>query len=187
MSNWGSNWGALTTRPTARSWGQLDESLDKVPGFGPEDFGPGGFGSDDWPDDDWVIGTTPGAVPVRVENWDIEAQPFATYTIASGDTFVGLAITYLGNGERWPEIWHTGGNQAKFPNPDVITSSGPLDMPEEARERMKLFLSKGKTGTPGDIKKSELQQAKSKTRFVVAGAVGLVALGTLGVVLYNMS
>lgn len=117
----------------------FDPSKDEPLPVNPPGTGQGPFG----------IGSTPGEVPAREENWNFDADP-AQYTIASGDTFVGLAKTYLGNGARWPELWNYGSNREQFPNPDVITHSGPLDMPPEARDNMLNWLRKGKPGTvPG--------------------------------------
>lgn len=139
-------------------------------------------------DEELPITGTPGAVPVRAGNWDLEAKPFATYKIASGDTFFGLAITYLGAGGRALEIWNTGNNRQKFPDPNVIDSTGPLDMPEEARDRMNAFLKLGKTtGTPGQIPPGEVRKVKeAPTRIAVAVVAG-VALLVTGVVIYKVA
>ena len=40
---------------------------------------------------------TPGAVPVRAEQWRLDE---GVYVLAWGDTLTGLAVTYLGNGGR---------------------------------------------------------------------------------------
>ena len=138
---------------------------------------------------DLMTGKTPGAVPVRLENWDLAGEPFATYIIASGDTLSGLAITYLGDGTRWDEIWNTGGNKAKFPNPNVLDSIGPLDMPEEARDRMKAFISKGKPPgtTPGQIKPSEVKAIKERPTKIVVGVVAAVALAGTAFVVYKLA
>lgn len=114
------------------------------PGEGTGPFGPG---------------TTPGAVPAREENWNFEIDP-AEYTIAAGDTFVGLAATYLGSGARWKEIWNYGHNRKLFPVADVITSTGPLQMPPEARDNMINWLNLGKPGTtlPGKTKPEKLTE-----------------------------
>jgi hypothetical protein len=48
-------------------------------------------------------GGTPGPVSFRPGNWDQTRNP-PEYVIASGDTMVGIAALYLGNGARWTEI-----------------------------------------------------------------------------------
>lgn len=126
-----------------------------------------------------TVGVTPGAVPVREANWDLEA---CTYRIASGDTFVGLAATYLGDGGRWREIWEPNADQ--FPDPDTIMHTGPLDMRGEACDRMKAFVKKGKPpGTkPGDLTPDEVNRAnRSKVPFIIAGVVGVAAVAAIGI------
>jgi len=190
-----SAWGAMV-RPqsgVARQWGQLKDEFSGPGGAGQQVGFVAGVVTDLSGEDDEIdlvttppLGTTPGSVPVREANWDLEAQPFATYLIASGDTFVGLAKTYFGNGERWKEIWKTGDNQSKFPDPNWIASVGPLDMPEELRARMKLWIAKGKPGKPGDLKKSEVDKSlEPKTKYYVAAGVAALAAITIGVVVYN--
>lgn len=126
----------------------------------------------------------PGAVPVRVDHWDLGAQPFAAYVPAFGDTFVGLAATYLGDGSRWPDIWNTGGNSSKYPNPDVIDNLGPIDMPDEARDNLKSWLKKG--GPPGVVPgktppSKTAKAAKKLWPWLVGGAaIGLVAAAAMG-------
>ncbi len=46
---------------------------------------------------------TPGPTSFRPGNWDQTASP-AEYVIAQGDTMVGIAALYLGDGSRWTEI-----------------------------------------------------------------------------------
>lgn len=182
-------------QPATGSQNIDDEDPEDIDLIITDEFG-GGLDEGDLLEDFFPGAGTPGAVPVRVDNWDLEAQPFATYTIASGDTFVGLAKTYLGNGERWKEIYGTGGNAAKFPDPDVIKSVGPLDMPDEARDNLVAFLELDEPAgkTPGtlttkekkDVAK-EIEDAKKRPGRIVAAALGVAALGVLGVVVYKVS
>lgn len=53
-------------------------------------------------DPDPVIGGTPAPAGFRPGNWDFTR---GEYTVAQGDTLWGLAITYLGQGSRWLDIW----------------------------------------------------------------------------------
>jgi hypothetical protein len=73
----------------------------------------------------------PGAVAIRPGNWDTSHKPFALYTLAPGDTYTGLAKTYLDNGSRWREIWDL--NRAQHPNPDRIFAGQRINMPDEAK------------------------------------------------------
>lgn len=139
---------------------------------------------------DLETGKTPGAVQVRLENWDLAGEPFATYIIAPGDTFYGLAITYLGDGARAMEIYDTGNNHAIIgPDPNVIKTKGPIDMPEEARDRMKAFVSKGEPPgtTPGQIKPSEVKAIKERPTKIVVGVVAAVALAGTAFVVYKLA
>ena len=83
---------------------------------------------------------TPGAVAVRPGNWDLTKDP-AIYTIHAGDTYAGLAETYLGNGARYPEIWNL--NRSQHPNPDRIIAGDRIKMPAEARDRFKRKTGQG--------------------------------------------
>lgn len=137
------------------------------PGVGSGPFGPG---------------TTPGAVPAREENWNFETDP-AEYTIASGDTFVGLAATYLGDGGRWAELWNYGHNRSLFPDPDVIMSTGPLQMMPEATSNMLNWLNKGKPGTlPGKTKtETTAEKAGRLWPWLLGGAaVGILVAAVAG-------
>ncbi len=123
----------------------------------------------------------PGGVEVRPENWDLDAKPFATYAIAMGDTLVGLAATYLGDGARWTEIYDTGSNRAQFPNPSALNHPGPLDMPHEARDNMKKWLQKGKPLTPpGEMPPPTIaEKAKKNWPWLVGGAAAAVGFAVL--------
>jgi len=147
-----------------------DEPAEDLPVAGP----PGPFG-------DTPPGfVAPGAVPPRPEKWDLDHQPFAHLTLTYGDTLVGLAKTYLGAGGRWTEIWNTGGNRSKIPDPDVIMTTGPLDMPEEARANMVNWLNKGQPpgSLPGNTPpETTIETARRKWPLIAGGAA--VGLGVL--------
>lgn len=66
----------------------------------------------------------PGAVPIRPANWNMDTDP-DSYKIAWGDTYAGLAATYLGTPQRWREIWDQ--------QPDMYRASRSADriMPGE--------------------------------------------------------
>ena len=123
-------------------------------------------------------------VPARVENWDLEAKPFATYKLASGDTFAGLAVTYLGDGMRAQEIYNTGNNRSRMPsmNPpaewwQAQTSPIVLDMPDEARDAMIAWMAKGQPPgqKPGAIPKAERASLVNRSRNIAIG-VGVLAV-----------
>lgn len=115
----------------------------------------------------------PGAVKVRPNNWDLEGQPYATYKLAWGDTYVGLSATYLGDGARWREIWDL--NRTITPNPDAIYVSQVINMPDEARDKLKRWLVGPKDKPPGELPKTPTvtEQAKRYGPWVVAGAAAL--------------
>lgn len=127
----------------------------------------------------------PGAVPAREQNWNFDADP-AQYTIASGDTLVGLAKTYLGNGGWWPMIWNYGSNRDQFPNPDKLNHPGPLDMPPEARDNMLLWLKRGKPGTvvPGKLPPETIaEKGRRLWPWLLGGAaigIGVAAIASGG-------
>ena len=76
------------------------------------------------------IPRTPGAVPVRPENWKLDTS---TYVLSWGDTLTGLAVTYLGNGGRWREIWDAQPGSFRESNkPDKLGVGQALLMPAEA-------------------------------------------------------
>ena len=107
-------------------------------------------GSSPHPDTPWVCipqggglpagFVAPGAVPVRPDNWNADAKPFARYRLASGDTYAGLAATYLGSNTRWREIWDL--NRAKHPSADKIFAGEVISMPNEARDNFRKMSGK---------------------------------------------
>jgi len=112
----------------------------------------------------------PGAVPVVITAWDLEAQPYALYTLQWGDTYVGLSATYLGDGARWKEIWNL--NRSQHPDPDKIYVSQTINMPDEAREKMKRWLKGGKKGKPGELPDEPTlpEKARSAAPWIIAAA-----------------
>lgn len=81
----------------------------------------------------------PGPTELHPDRWDLDA---CMYTPAYGDTYVGLAKTYLDStGARWREIWNL--NRDIHPNPDLIDRPDAMHMPEEACQNMRRWLNHG--------------------------------------------
>ena len=120
-------------------------------------------------------GVTPGPVPVRPASWDLSAEPYATYTVASGDTFTGLAATYLLDGARWLEIWNVQPQAFRWGrSPDELWPGDVLAMPEEAKQNF-LKLKKGDPHPGGDIPvlPGDEKGSKSKAPWIIAGMAAL--------------
>lgn len=133
----------------------------------------------------WVA---PGAVPVYVDAWDTTDDP-ALYTIQGGDTLVGLAATYLGDGARWKEIWNYQTADTRSRNsPDRITTTRVLQMPPEARDNFLNWIDRGKPGNkkPGEVKPTVVDKV---ARSIPGGRTTLYVVGGLGVLgaLYTLS
>jgi len=122
----------------------------------------------------------PGAVDVRPANWDLEAEP-ATYVLAWGDTYVGLAATYLGDGARWKEIWNL--NRDQHQDPDKIYVSQTVNMPDEAADKMRRWLKGNRKELPGSLPDEPTITEKARS------AAPWLVLGTLaaGGIYYAMS
>jgi len=120
------------------------------------------------------------AVPVRLENWDLEAQPHALYTIAYGDTFCGLGATYMGACARGMEIYHTANNVSIIgPNPSDIRTQGPIKMPEEARQNLINWIDKGQPPgiRPGKTPPATLvDKAKRNVPLLIAGGLAVAGV-----------
>lgn len=119
-----------------------------------------------------TIGTTPGSVPVVASAWNFETHP-ATYEAQQGDTFTGLAKTYLPSsppGVRWKEIWNL--NRDTHPNPDRIGVGDVLNMPDDAATNAKSAIQKGDTSDAPEGEKSG-----SLGRAMLIGAA-IAVLGT---------
>lgn len=112
----------------------------------------------------------PGAVPVVVAAWDLEAQPYALYTLQWGDTYVGLSATYLGDGARWKEIWNL--NRTQHPDPDTIYVSQTINMPDEARDKLKRWLQGPKKDLPGKLpdQPTPTERVRSMAPWLLAAA-----------------
>ncbi len=81
----------------------------------------------------------PGPTELHPDRWDLDA---CTYTVAYGDTYVGLAKTYLDQtGARWREIWAL--NRTTTPNPDVIGIGQVLQMDQESCDNMRRWVNRG--------------------------------------------
>lgn len=102
-----------------------------------------------------AISGWPGAVPFRPGNWNFET---CSYAPATGDTLSGMAATYLGNPNRWQEIWNMQPDQFRWTHtPDGICTAAQkarpggcqdfvpdktfLLMPAEACDRAKKMLN----------------------------------------------
>lgn len=115
----------------------------------------------------------PGPTALHPERWDLDASP-CTYTMAYGDTYVGITKTYLDpSGVRWREVWRP--NKAQHPNPDM-TQGGTIVMPEEACENMRRWLRNPKPGTlPSQTKPGIGDTARkwASVALIAATAAGL--------------
>lgn len=131
-------------------------------------------------------GGTPGAVPVRPENWDDTTSP-PTYQVALGDTLVGLAITYLGDGKRYTEIY--GMNRDVMPGGPSDLRDVVLKMPREALDNLYLWLDAGEPsklpGTLGREARSPLAK-KGLSQGAKLALAGVAVVG-LGAVVYYAS
>jgi len=118
----------------------------------------------------------PGAVDAAAEAWESFDPP--KYRLQGGDTFIGLATTYLGNPARWREIYQlqpasaraTKGTRGWIAGQDVI------NMPKEAADNMRKWMRANEPSavTPAEVAKSG---AGMSTGTKVALAAGAAALG----------
>jgi hypothetical protein len=108
------------------------------------------------------------AVP-RKEAWKLGG---GRYILQSGDTFFGLAVTYLGSGPRWrelrafqPDAWRT-----RNPDPNLIRAGDVILMPKEAQDRARQLgvLANVAGFSPGKV-------AAAALTTVVAGVVSYFA------------
>lgn len=123
--------------------------------------------------------STPGAVPIRPDRWNFETEPLATYRLALGDTFVGLATTYLGSGSDWREIWNVQTDSFRASHkPDVIFVDEIIRMPKRATDNMLAFLELGEPQgqLPGELTPGQKTKAKASKLL----KYGLIAGGVLG-------
>lgn len=100
---------------------------------------------------------SPGAVDTAEQAWVSYNPP--KYLLQWGDTFVGLAKTYLGNGARWREIFNLQPQSARFSKGTTgwIAGQDVINMPEEAARNMQAWLKAGKPAyvTPAEQKKAQ--------------------------------
>lgn len=153
----------------------------------------------------------PSAADFRPGNWDFEK---CTYAIAFGDTFVGLAKTYLGDGTQWKVIWDAQPQEWRFTH-DPNGGKGPkgdkipvqlgekLIMPKAACDRAKKMLAdpnsnpkpstigqKAPIEVPGEDPNaptapgSTQALAKGKLSTAVKIGAGVVGVGVVGGLLY---
>lgn len=90
----------------------------------------------------------PQAVPMRPANWNMDTDP-DSYKVALGDTYAGLAATYLGTPIRWREIWNEQPDEYRYSHsPDVLFPGEWLFMPQDASATLRAAL--GEPPEPGD-------------------------------------
>lgn len=171
-------------RPTRRGGVELQMA-------GLSDVFPGGGGGQSLPsasgnlrDVTVARGGTPGPVPVRAANWDLDRS---TYVLEYGDTLSGLAATYLGNAARWSEIWaEQPGTFRLNRSPNKLNAGESLKMPPAAVENARTLLKNpgskvGPNGKPQGPTGATLSEWPTWAK-VGLGVGGLAALGGLGYV-----
>lgn len=131
-------------------------------------------------------GQTPGAVGVRPELWDVDSTP-ARYEIGVGDTYVGLAKTYLDPlGTRWKEIWLL--NKDVHPNPNVIVAGDVIRMPAEARDNFLAWMSQGEpSSSPAQLSRERRAGAARGWSTGQKVAAGVAVLAVLGIGAYALT
>lgn len=123
----------------------------------------------------------PAPVPVRPERW-IETPSGALwqYRVALGDTYSGLAGTYLGSPSRWKEIWDVQPDTYRWTHsPDVLGVDEVINMPDEARDNLLNWIKQGKPGTikPGDLPPETIGQKGRRLAPYILAIGGAGALG----------
>lgn len=125
----------------------------------------------------------PAAVPVVPSAWNTNVVP-ATYVVQSGDTFSGLAATYLGDPARWRDIWDEQPQQYRWSHsPDVLAGGELINMPAEAAQNFLKWKRRG--ATPGELPGDQpapqplADKAKKALPWIIGGALvaGVVAYG----------
>ena len=135
----------------------------------------------------------PGAVPFRRDAWNFSES---WYILQSGDTFSGLAATYLGHPSRYLEIWQLQPYRyTKAIDPLSVKPDRPLVqigerviMPAEALARAKELVTTGAPSAPaiggvGGSPKGAGAPWSTGTKI----AIGVAALGALGVGAYALT
>lgn len=135
----------------------------------------------------------PGAVPFRRDAWNFSES---WYILQSGDTFSGLASTYLGHPSRYLEIWQLQPYRyTKAIDPSSVKPDRPLVqigerviMPAEALERARELVTTGAPSAPaiggvGGSPKGKGAPWSTGTKV----AIGVAALGALGVGAYALT
>lgn len=134
----------------------------------------------------------PGPTELHPERWDLDN---CTYTVAYGDTFVGITKTYLDpSGQRWREVWDPNRDVAPYPDPLSAAQAGAspeqggifpgdvLRMPAEACDNMRRWLGRGQPNVnPSQIGPSTVGDKARKYGWTIAG------VGALAAALYFMS
>jgi len=135
----------------------------------------------------------PGAVPFRRDAWNFAES---WYILQSGDTFSGLAATYLGHPSRYLEIWQLQPYRyTQAIDPSSVKPGRPLVqvgervvMPAEALDRAKELVTTGAPSAPaiggvGGSPKGKGAPWSTGTKI----AIGVAALGALGVGAYAIT
>ena len=122
----------------------------------------------------------PSAVPVTEASWDTSQQP-AKYKTVFGDTFSGLAATYLNDPARWQEIWDVQSQEYRWShNADDLATGEWLVMPDEARDAYLNWINQGKPTTtkPGELKPETYGQKVTRYAPYLIGGGLLAVAGT---------
>lgn len=79
---------------------------------------------------DLVVRVQPGQAPKPKSQPRPAPSSPKTYTVKKGDTLWGIAVKFLGNGARWPEIYNIPANKKVIgPNPNLIYPGQVLQIP----------------------------------------------------------
>lgn len=79
---------------------------------------------------DLVVRVQPGQAPKPKPPPRPSPPPPKTYTVKKGDTLWGIAVKFLKNGARWPEIYNIPANKKVIgPNPNLIYPGQVLQIP----------------------------------------------------------
>jgi nucleoid-associated protein YgaU len=135
---------------------------------------PGESTGSGWPAD---VAVVPGA-------W-VSLDP-PRYQIQGGDTWSGLAGTYLGAKTRWKDLWDAQDQAWRWGNdPDVLGVGWVVDMTPEARDNFVSWMQLGKPTEvvpgklPPEIPKTTEAKIKSALPYVAAGVVAAVVIAAI--------
>jgi hypothetical protein len=120
----------------------------------------------------------PAEVNVEPAAW-VSLDP-PRYQIQGGDTWSGLAATYLGAHERWRDLWDEQPQSYRWSHsPDKLGIGEVVNMSAEARDNFVAWMKRGKPGVPpGKIPPTIPGTTKEKLK----KALPLIAAGTVAAV-----